>query len=83
MFLTEVSQIQWKCGRFAYLTNKYCKLLSISLGLSGFVGVFKWAYLLGERNSLIEDIVEFQEQRAKKDSIELLTDNIAVGSNTI
>ena len=61
MFLTEFSQIKWKCGRLAHLTNKYCKLLSISLGLSGFVGLFKWAYLLGEGNSLNDGIVEFQE----------------------
>ena len=32
MFLTEVSQIQWKCWIYTYLTNWYRKLLSISPG---------------------------------------------------
>ena len=32
MFLTEVSQIKWKCWIYTYLTNWYRKLLSISPG---------------------------------------------------
>ena len=36
-----------------------------------------------EENSLNDDILELQEQIVKKDSILFLTDNIAIGCNTI
>ena len=52
-------------------------------GLSGLVDLFRWAYLRGEWNNLNDDTIELQEQKVKKDSIVFLTDNTAIGSNTI